>query len=65
MKKKRLVYEDRKVIERMLEENCKKAEIAIFLNCSRATIYRELNRGLDLDTGKYSAEKAQLSLFGK
>ena len=63
MTKKRLGYEDRKVIEEMLKKDHSKTEIAKFLQCSRATIYREINRGIDLDTGNYSAEKAQLSLF--
>lgn len=58
---KRLTYQDRKTIERMLDERCGIPEIAETLGVHRSTIYYEFAR---CGTGKkdYKAEIGQKAL---
>lgn len=63
-KYKRLLYQDRKNIERLCKQEKKVAEIADELGVHKATIYHELTRG---GAGKgnynlYNAEEAQKNL---
>lgn len=59
MKKvKRLTYEDRQIIEKMMRQGARVILIADSLNVHRATIYKELKRG-----GRpYRADVAQRSV---
>lgn len=61
-----LTYADRVAMETLLNRKCSKADVARYLNVSRATITREFRKGLykhtnsDLtETEKYSADLAQ------
>lgn len=54
-----LTYEDRKKIEFMYKNKSRVQDISSVLNVSRATIYRELDRGRD-DRGNYNATLAQM-----
>lgn len=63
-KYRRLLYQDRKDIERLCKRGKKVAEIADELGVHKATIYHELTRG-GASKGNYSlynAEKAQKNL---
>ena len=60
-KYKRLRYEDRRTIEKMLKVGDSIAEIAAAVGTHRDTIYKELNRsGTDRHT--YTADAAQATL---
>ncbi|MCD7825127.1 MAG: helix-turn-helix domain-containing protein [Clostridiaceae bacterium] len=59
---KKLTYEDRLTIEHMKNEGKPPKTIAIATGVHIATIYRELQRGID-DEGHYKAELAQQALF--
>lgn len=60
-KYKKLRYEDRQIIERMLKDNIGIAEIAGALGVHKDTIYKELSRsGTDQHT--YSADIGQRAL---
>jgi len=58
-KGKRMRFDDRKMMEQMLQEGKSKEEIARAVGVSLTTIYNELRRCTE---GKYSAEKAQAAL---
>lgn len=57
-KYKRLLFDDRKKIEKMVSEGKDTKEIAERIGVHTATIYNELRRC----AGKYNAEQAQNSL---
>lgn len=57
-KYKRMKYEDRKVIEKMLSDGKRISEIAEKVGVHQVTIYNEIRRC----SGKYSAEQAQALL---
>lgn len=59
---KNLTYADRKEIERMSEKGIAPKAIAIETGAHIATIYRELQRGVDAE-GHYKAELAQRALL--
>ncbi len=54
----KLTFNDRKIIEKMLNKNISKAEIADVLECSRDTVYKEISR-VDIP---YKAIEAQKTL---
>lgn len=56
---KRLSFEDRQIIQKMMENNTPIADIAKEVGVHKNSIYNELRR---CPANKYNAEKAQLSL---
>ena len=56
--RRQLKYADRKRIEEMLEKGINVQEIADTIGFNKTTVYNEIRRS----PGKYSAEKAQMSL---
>jgi transposase, IS30 family len=54
----RLTHKERIQIEKLLNENKSKAYIAKTLNRSRSTITREVNKWIQSDKHKYSADLA-------
>lgn len=52
---RRIMYEDRKIIEQMVSQGKRVVEIAEALGCHRFTIYQELKRG----GTPYNADVAQ------
>ncbi len=61
-KYKRLHFEDRELMERMLKEGSSVAEIAGKIGVHRDTIYRELQRSGAGLNGEYTAEAGQRAL---
>ena len=57
MKKKNLTFEHRKIIQTMVENGHKPAEIAKYVGYSVSTIYRELKKVLE-EGDSYHAAKA-------
>lgn len=60
-KYKRLRYEDRQIIEKMLKTGKSIAEIAAAVGVHRDTIYKELKRS-GMDELTYTADVAQATL---
>jgi len=60
MKRKLITYKDRKIIEKLVYMNVDISFIASFLEFTRQTIYRELNR---CQKGNYKAEDAQKTVI--
>lgn len=56
---KRLSFDDRKIIQEMMEKKIPIADIADEVGVHKNSIYNELRR---CPANKYNAEKAQLSL---
>lgn len=59
MKYRYLDHVDRKWLERLLKTNTPVTKIAKILRVSRATIYREIQRGMDSKQGMYHAALGQ------
>lgn len=59
VQKRRLRYEDRKVIEKMLNAGSSVEEVANKIGVHRTTIYSELRR---CSSGNYSADQAQKTI---
>lgn len=59
---KKLTYADRRLIERMIGQGISPKIIASEIGVHIATIYREMQRGVDAE-GNYKAELAQRALF--
>lgn len=58
---KRLLYEDRQILEKLLKQNITKTRIAKMIGISRGGLYDELRRC----KGEYNADEAQKNLFKK
>ena len=56
---KRISYEDRLNLERLFKSDITKTDISKELGISRETLYKEAKRGLNPETGKYEALRAQ------
>ncbi|MGO4971998.1 helix-turn-helix domain-containing protein [[Clostridium] aminophilum] len=57
---KRLYFDDRQKIEKMLKDGVSVIKIAEAIGVHRATIYKEMQR---CEEGNYSAEEAQRTIY--
>ena len=58
-KYKRITYEDRKEIEKLINADTKKNVVCEQIGISRGTLFGELKRGTNPNTGEYEALRAQ------